>query len=361
MLTRFDDYLIHQTIDTLDHVATGDPRFQDRGLFNVHAANSDFLFQIGFGVYPNQNMIDGWVCGVVGDRQFNMRAARPLKHDRSDLNIGPLKIEIIEPMQRWRIQTEENSYGVKCDIIFEARSPAYEFRPSYVRRNNMIEHHQMHVMQSGTYTGWLQIGDQRFDSGLIGSRDRSWGVRGPHANQKMDIRSHGMTSSDDAPKASAPDQTRRAWIAAEFKDRTLHGWFWTDTQGRALIADGCIIDVATSADGPRFCAWKKPDVHLASEGHPQSMVMTLIDESGEQVVLEARPLLCRSPEGNGYFKGFYGRQRSALHVEGEELDMSDPGFRAEKGYMNGPMLTEFRLDGEIGYGVLITALLARNL
>jgi hypothetical protein len=359
MLTPFDDYLIHQTIDTLDHVATGDPRFQDRGLFNVHTAGADFLFQIGFGVYPNRNMIDGWICGVRGDQQFNLRAARPLCHDRSNLAIGPIDIEILKPMASWRIAVADNPYGVRCDIAFHARTKAYEFKPSFVRRNNMIEHHQMHVMQSGTYEGWVEINGTRFDAGLIGSRDRSWGVRGPFPNQQMDLTSHSLGDAP-APRPAQVDHTRRAWIAAEFNTRTVHGWFWTDHDGRALIADGSVIDVQTGNDKPRFAAWARPSVLSDADGLPRSMSMKLIDECGETVVLDARPLACRSPEGNGYFKGFYGRQWPGLHVEGEHLDMSDPEFRRAKGYMNGPMLTEFTLEGEVGYGVLITALMARN-
>lgn len=359
MLTPFDDYLIHQTIDTLDHVATGDPRFQDRGLFNIHAAGTDFLFQIGFGVFPNRDMIDGWVCGVHGDKQYNMRVARPLLHDRGNLNIGPLHIEVVEPMRVWRIWTDDNGFGVHCDVTFRSRTPAFEFRPVFIRRNNMVEHHQMHVMQSGSYQGWVEIGGTRFDAGLIGSRDRSWGVRGAFPNQVIDAKTHAPVGEVAKP-APREDKTRRAWISAEFTDYTLHGWFWTGMHGELLIADGAIMSTDSDGPGTVFCNWAEPRIERGENGDAVSVTLTLTDQIGGLTQLQATPYVQRSPEGNGYFKGYYGRKRLALHVEGESFDMSDAAFRQEHGYMNGPMLARFTHEGNVGYGVIITAMFARR-
>ena len=44
-LSRFDEYLTHQTSDTFDHVATSDRNFYDRYYFNMHSS-SDELFVI---------------------------------------------------------------------------------------------------------------------------------------------------------------------------------------------------------------------------------------------------------------------------------------------------------------------------
>ncbi|MDT2008033.1 hypothetical protein FXW78_33900 [Rhodococcus opacus] len=361
MLTPYDDYLIHQTVDTLDHAATGDPRFQDRGLFNVHSKSGEFLIQLGFGVYPNQNMIDGWICGIHADQQHNLRAARPLDHDRSDLNIGPIKIEVLKPMSEWRIKVDDTEHGIQCDLTFHSRTPAYEFRPVFIRRNNSVDHHQIHVMQSGTYSGWVRIGDYVTEGEFSGSRDRSWGMRGPQANEVIDMKTHLPVTDSNASTEPAPQgRTSRAWIAAEFDKYALHGWFWTDGSGNALIADGAVIEVADGTTRSTFNRWSLPEVIQDSRGLPESLDMTLFDERGVGTSLHARPLISRCPDGNGYFKGFYGRKRSNLHVEGENWDMSQPAFRKEFGYMNGPMLAEFRYGEDVGYGILITALLTRD-
>jgi hypothetical protein len=330
-------------------------------LFNVHGAIGEYLLQVGLGVYPNQDMIDAWVCGVHADRQFNIRVARPLKHDRSNLHVGPLRVDIVQPMSEWRIRLDDNEYGLSCDLTFRARAEAFEFDPVFVRRNNVVEWHQMHLIQSGTFTGWLQIGEHRVEGVFGGSRDRSWGVRGPHANQAMDMKTHAPIEGDASVVPKRADNTRRAWIAAEFPDRALHGWFWTDDAGKVLIADGAFVDVSSTGaeHRPRFVAWK-PVPQVGAHGYPESVVLGLIDENQEEHEVIARPLLCRSPEGNGYFKGFYGRRRSALHVEGESWNTGDPAFRKEKGHMNGTMLAEFTYRGQVGYGILITMMLERD-
>ncbi|WP_455834156.1 hypothetical protein [Pseudarthrobacter siccitolerans] len=361
MLTPYDDFLIHQTFDTIDHVASGDPRFQDRGLFNVHRKSDDLLLQLGFGVYPNQNMIDAWTAGVHADKQYNLRVSRPLNHDRSDLNLGPIHIEVVKPMVEWRIWVDENEYGIQFDLVFRARTPAFEYNPVFIRRDNSVEHHQAHVLQSGTFDGWIRIGDDKFEGPFIGSRDRSWGVRGPQPNEPFDKKSNVPVSSTSTGAGGAPTvRTTRAWIAAEFDDYALHGWFLSDADGNALIADGAIIDVATGATQKRFSSWSRPTVAADVRGLPEILEMTLFDAQGAETQLTARPVISRSPDANGYYRGFYGRKRPALHLEGEGWDMSLPEFRQESGYMNGTMLAEFAHGDQVGYGILITPLMERN-
>jgi hypothetical protein len=361
LLTPYDDYLVHQTFDTIDHVASGDPRFQDRGLFNVHGMGNDLLLQLGFGVYPNQNMIDAWTAGVHADEQHNLRVSRPMHHDRSDLNLGPIHAEIVRPLREWRIWVDENDFGIQFDLVFTARTPAFEFRPVFIRRDNAVEHQQMHVLQSGTFNGWVRLGDHRFEGPFVGSRDRSWGVRGPQPGQPFDKKSNVPPTDTGAGAAgAAPVRTSRAWIAAEFNDFALHGWFLSDSDGHALIADGSIVDVATGATRSRFGSWALPKVLRDGQGLPEALEMTLFDEKGAATWVTARPVISRSPDANGYYRGSYGRKRSDLLIEGESWDMSLPSFRREFGYMNGTMLAEFQIGDDVGYGILITPLMERN-
>lgn len=357
MLTPYDDYLVHQTFDTIDHVASGDPRFQDRGLFNVHGMGNDLLLQLGFGVYPNQNMVDAWTAGVHADQQHNLRASRPMGHDRSDLNLGPIHVEIVRPMQEWRIWVDENDFGIQFDLVFRARTPAFEFLPVFIRRDNAVEHHQMHVLQSGIFNGWVRVGDHRFEGPFAGSRDRSWGVRGPQPGQPFDKKSNVPPSATGVAGAV---RTSRAWIAAEFDGYALYGWFLSDSDGNALIADGAIVDVATGATRKRFASWAPPRVLRDGRGLPESLEMTLFDEQGVGTALLAHPVISRSPDANGYYRGSYGRKRVALHIEGESWDMSQSSFRKESGYMNGTMLAEFQHGDDVGYGIIITPLMERN-
>ena len=57
MYSRMDEYFIHQTIDTVDHVATSDPRFQDRLYFTIHGHAPEVQLSLGVGCFPNMNVM----------------------------------------------------------------------------------------------------------------------------------------------------------------------------------------------------------------------------------------------------------------------------------------------------------------
>ena len=84
MYTAFDEYLIHQTSDTVDHVADGDPRFQERVFFNAHGRPGPSL-SLGIGSFPNANVMQGYVEFVDGQWRRTLRLARVLHHDRERL------------------------------------------------------------------------------------------------------------------------------------------------------------------------------------------------------------------------------------------------------------------------------------
>ena len=61
MLTKFDDYPIHQTPEPLAVVATSDRHAYDRYWFNGYQDDGAFYFGIGAAVYPNLGIVD---CGL---------------------------------------------------------------------------------------------------------------------------------------------------------------------------------------------------------------------------------------------------------------------------------------------------------
>src|SRR5450759_2961450 len=53
MLTPADEYLIHQTPFTFDHVYTSDRNFYDRYFFNGYRRDGEVYFAMAMGAYPN--------------------------------------------------------------------------------------------------------------------------------------------------------------------------------------------------------------------------------------------------------------------------------------------------------------------
>jgi len=62
-MARLDDALIHQNYGTIDHVVETDARWFDRFYFNVQALDGSMSLSQGTGVYPNQQVMDGF--GIV--------------------------------------------------------------------------------------------------------------------------------------------------------------------------------------------------------------------------------------------------------------------------------------------------------
>ena len=50
MLTRLDDYLVHQTPETVDRVYTSDRNFYDRYYFSAHTLEGDAHLIVAMGV-----------------------------------------------------------------------------------------------------------------------------------------------------------------------------------------------------------------------------------------------------------------------------------------------------------------------
>jgi hypothetical protein len=178
-LTRGDDYPIHQTAEPVAYAGT-DRNFYDRYFFNGYASegDGDAFFAAAFGVYPHLNIADAAFCWMKDGRQVNLHASRWLEMERMDLNVGPITIQVLEPLRRLRITVEAPEQGVRAEVTFEGRSFPIE-EPRFTRRigpRTLLDYTRL--TQNGRYTGWIEIDGQRHDvSGFVGTRDRSWGVR----------------------------------------------------------------------------------------------------------------------------------------------------------------------------------------
>jgi hypothetical protein len=179
MITKGDDYPIHQTSDPIAYSGT-DRNFYDRYYFNGYSHDGSIFFACAFGVYPHVNIMDGAFCVVSDGVQHNLRMSRHLNMERMDTVVKPLKIEVIEPLQRLRIRVEPNEHGIEADLLFHARAlPVEEPRFTYrVGPRSFMDYTRL--TQNGSYDGWINVQGKRVEvtnTRFWGTRDRSWGVR----------------------------------------------------------------------------------------------------------------------------------------------------------------------------------------
>jgi hypothetical protein len=116
-ITAADEYLIHQTPYTFDRVATSDRNFYDRYFFNGYRRDGEAYFAVAMGIYPNLGIIDAAISVVQGGQQYFVRASRLLGNDRMDTRVGPISVQVVEPLRKVRIKVAKNKWGISADQL----------------------------------------------------------------------------------------------------------------------------------------------------------------------------------------------------------------------------------------------------
>lgn len=180
MITSMDDFLIHQTPEPIAHPDPSDRNFYDRYWTNGYDESGAFVFECGFGVYPNRKVMDGHWSVSIGGVQHCFHASRRAPYDRTDSRIGPLRIEVVEPMRTLRVRLDENETGLACDLVFTARSVPHQEPKNVMFDELRCIMNTSRFTQLGRWSGWFSVDGERTEldpARTLGTRDKSWGVR----------------------------------------------------------------------------------------------------------------------------------------------------------------------------------------
>ena len=178
-VSAWDDFPVHQTSEFIRHVATSDRNFYDRYYFNAFDNDGEWIAVFGLGQYPNLGVTDAFVTVRLGDEQHLVRSSRPLT-DRSDISVGPLRVEVLEPLQRLRFVAEPTEHTVAMDLVWEGFGPVVPEPNQFIRSMERVTFDTQRLAQMGSWSGTLHVNGQdlKVDPATTwGSRDRSWGVR----------------------------------------------------------------------------------------------------------------------------------------------------------------------------------------
>lgn len=222
MLTLGDDYPLHQTPEPM--AVSGDNRnFYDRYFFNGYSPDGSLFFAAALGVYPQLNIMDAAFCVSIGGKQHNLRASKRMASERLDLKVGPIRLEIVEPLQTLRLIVSDNDSPLKAEIRFEARHHPIE-EPRFTRRDGprmLMDYTRL--TQNGGWSGAISVDGEDFalDPGSHrGTRDRSWGIRPV-----------GAPESQPPPMGSLP-QFWWLWTPLNFDDHAC--FFHSNDDGDGL-------------------------------------------------------------------------------------------------------------------------------
>ena len=70
---------------------------------------------------------------IEGKTQYIVRASRELGSDRMSTTVGPIGVEIVEPLRKTHVYTERNEHGLSFDMVFEGVTEPFQ-EPHFLRR-----------------------------------------------------------------------------------------------------------------------------------------------------------------------------------------------------------------------------------
>jgi len=340
MLTKADDYLIHQTPDPIAIVGTSDRNFYDRYFFNGYSRDGETFFACALGAYPNRKIMDAAFSVLRRGRQHVVRASRVLRADRMETVVGPISVEVVEPLRRLRVRVERNRWDLSADLLFTARLHPIE-EPRFHRRiDTRLLLDYTRLTQHGQWSGSLCVGGDSVEireTEWWGTRDRSWGIR--------------PVGEREAGVPLAPVQFFWLWSPIHFEDLCTHFDVNEDAEGDRWHQFGAVGKV-----GEPIKIMRAVDYSLAlrpGTRHAEKATITLVPQRGDPHEIQLHVLYNFYMVGLGYGHPQWGHGmfvgESAIDGESWNLADVDPTVPL---YLHVEAICEARLGKRRGIGVL---------
>jgi hypothetical protein len=333
VLTPLDDNLSHQLPVTYDNAFTSDHQFFDRDWFSANHRSGEVALITGMAAYKNTNVCDGFVAVQHDGRQYNLRLSRELRPASTEMKVGPLTHELVEPLWKIRLALEPGEYAVSCDLLWEGVLPAHEEPHYFTRTNGRVSTDYTRYDQAGKVSGWIEIEGQRFEADdWWGCRDHSWGVRSGVGGWEVE------NGSSDAVAMMAALAGGGAICWTDFATEELGGHVQFSKNGAGKFLDigfpmygfiryrddfdrsVAIVDADLDWElYPGSTAWRRAEIRATTE-------------DGAKWEIEAKPLhTAWAYLGTGYDHGWtdcrgLGAYRGSFAMEHDVYDVSDPAL-----------------------------------
>jgi hypothetical protein len=353
MLSRYDDFPIHQTPEPIAQPVSSDRNVYDRYWMNGYAEDGEFYFAIGLAVYPNRGIMDCGFSIVRDGEQHAFHASRRAPEDPSETCVGPFRIEVVDPMRSLRIHLAPNETGIECDLTFTARTACIEEGRQTSRRGGRLIMDVTRFAQFGRWGGQIRYAGRSVavEPGRVpGTKDRSWGIRPV-----------GEPETGGAPVAASP-QVFFLWAPIHWRDRCTHFGVFEDELGRAWHQDGAIVPAyETPGDIPGvmdpaaeiMASVEQRIEYVPGTRRAAAAEIALVERSGARHEIALEPLLCFRMKGIGYMHPEWGHGiwKGDLAVGGEswKCDDLDP-MAFENQHLQ--QVVRARMGSEQGVGVL---------
>ena len=348
MLSKMDDYPLHQIAETIRHVGTSDRNFYDRYYFNLHGSSDELFMVMGMGQYPNLAVQDAFAVVRRGDAHVVVRASKELG-DRMDTSVGPFRVEVIEPLHELRFVLEPNEHGMAFDLVWTAAIPAFLEPRQYIRKYGRVLFDTQRFFQTGCWSGKLEVKGESFEvtpDRWKGTRDRSWGVRPVGEAEPPGIR-------------QGEGQMVGMWNYApmQFDDFSILYMVQEEPDGKRTIEEA----IRVWSDPAREPEWLgRPEYeHTLVEGGARMIekpsILHFPEAPGGGFSIDVTPLThCFIAVGTGYGMDSdwrHGMYQGKLVVQGKEWSMQELATWGWFGVVDHAARFEIRGTKTVGYGL----------
>jgi hypothetical protein len=148
-----------------------------------------------------------------------------------ELSVGPLRLEIIEPMRVVRLVLEDNEHGIAMEVTRRSGTVPYEDPAEVTRIDGRLVSERMTYEITGKCEGWVQVGGTRI--GLHAStdsffRNHSWGAQAGRGGPRL------YAAPAIGAKRRVPGV--RQWVLFDMPDHG--GFYFVDPSGRKASGKG---------------------------------------------------------------------------------------------------------------------------
>lgn len=320
MLSRFDDYPIHQTAEPVFHTASSDHNTYDRFWYNGHSTDGSFYFGVALCRYPNLGILDGSLSLAVDGRQYAFHASRRAPLEPTELTVGPFALHIVEPMGRHRIVLTANETGMECELVFTPHTACIEEGRQTLRNQRHLVMDATRLDQFGTWEGWIRYDGRRLrvdGHTTLGLKDRSWGIRPV-----------GDSYGGGAPLADF-QAIHFCWMPIHWDNEcSLAGWFEDGTGAQwhtdqAFLPRYAAMEEIPGTNDPDSYTWQGTVQHdirmIPGTRRAAGAVITMQDRGGEVMAVTLETLLVHRMKGLGYQHPIWGhgKWQGELAIAGE--------------------------------------------
>ena len=332
-LTAADEWFNHQIVNTHAAVGTHDRAWTEKSWFALMRKDGQLQASFGLGKYTNRNVLDGFAGVQRGTQQRTVRASRILSPRLEDMNVGPLRYEVLEPFKAIRLTLAENAaQPLRFELTFLATMPAFFEKRDVVVHDGRVASDVIRFHQAGTVSGWIEIEGERIavdPDEWFGFRDRSWGIR-EHV---------GLDPADLVPGSAGATGSNKAgggyhfnWLVSKIdrSDGSSYdlAYYFRDFGG-ANSDDGGPPDFLSGyineSDGRQFPIlhlYPEIDYRASDKAAMKGRVTAILAGRGKQTIERVFEIEAINPEmGFRLLPGMYGAWKGQIHgsFKGEDF------------------------------------------